>query len=556
MSLDCENCGAPVQPKPGETEVTCIFCRKTMKVPVDLGAQKAEMLEALTEALRAQAAQASQPRAYAPPPFEVRAQAQAYVDPDAAMPKPSSSRSLGGFVLAGLGVALIGMVVVVAVAISVGTSADSELPPTLGRLDLDAPGAESDRTLRGFVRSSVSASRLDSSCRGDVDRAPTALLHLREAAIVTLTTNDSPVDLTLALRSQAGEIFCDDDSGSGTNPRLVVTLGPGDHAVWVGTYHADEGASVGLRVSTEALPGAVAAGHARALTTGPLARVQADSLPNVGAAGEAIAVEPGVARTVDGTSGGSLEADGLGTHCRGFIAARPNTSLVLASPMELTLTTSSTADLTMVVRSPDGTFRCDDDTGEGNNPLVYGPFPPGRVDVWIGSFQQDAHVPYVLSVLNEATPTGAIENGLAIESMPTAGVIDASGLPSGGRVPGMTGARIDARALGGNCRGHLPRTPSAAIETAEPIALSVTTESSTDLVMAIRYPDGTYVCDDDSNGNQPRIVGTFPPGRSLVFVGTFGTGSAIPYQLLVDAPSAATSAPSANKPPPHGSRRR
>ncbi|HJL49370.1 MAG TPA: hypothetical protein RMG45_26165, partial [Polyangiaceae bacterium LLY-WYZ-15_(1-7)] len=62
-------------------------------------------------------------------------------------------------------------------------------------------------------------------------------------------------------------------------------------------------------------------------------------------------------------------------------------------------------DTTLVVRKPDGTFVCDDDS-EGMNPMVTGSFPPGQYRVWVGSYQQGQNAAYRLgfSELSSVTP--------------------------------------------------------------------------------------------------------------------------------------------------------
>ena len=52
------------------------------------------------------------------------------------------------------------------------------------------------------------------------------------------------------------------------------------------------------------------------------------------------------------------------------------------------MTTTSSEDLTMVLRDSSGALRCDDDSGEGTNPLITATLAPGVYQVWIGTYHQ------------------------------------------------------------------------------------------------------------------------------------------------------------------------
>ena len=59
---------------------------------------------------------------------------------------------------------------------------------------------------------------------------------------------------------------------------------------------------------------------------------------------------------------------------------------------------SSDADTTLVIRTPDGRFLCNDDT-YGLNPSVEQPsWPLGRYMVWVGSYREGDHASYQLHV--------------------------------------------------------------------------------------------------------------------------------------------------------------
>lgn len=49
---------------------------------------------------------------------------------------------------------------------------------------------------------------------------------------------------------------------------------------------------------------------------------------------------------------------------------------------------SDEVDLTLLVRNPDGSVTCDDDSGEGHDPRIQDSWPPGSHQVWVGSFRR------------------------------------------------------------------------------------------------------------------------------------------------------------------------
>lgn len=67
---------------------------------------------------------------------------------------------------------------------------------------------------------------------------------------------------------------------------------------------------------------------------------------------------------------------------------------------------SSQGDTTLVIRGPDGTYRCDDDSGGSLNPLVAGAFASGTYQVYVGTFTNTESPPFTIgfSELDSVTP--------------------------------------------------------------------------------------------------------------------------------------------------------
>lgn len=112
--------------------------------------------------------------------------------------------------------------------------------------------------------------------------------------------------------------------------------------------------------------------------------------------------------TASGTSGGTTEAATMNDECAGWVSASADHVLELgaAFPMLRIMAhgTEEDSDVTLVVRRPDGTFLCNDDS-EGFDPMVEGEFAAGRYDIFVGSYEEGAHQAYVLGVSASATAT-------------------------------------------------------------------------------------------------------------------------------------------------------
>lgn len=100
-------------------------------------------------------------------------------------------------------------------------------------------------------------------------------------------------------------------------------------------------------------------------------------------------------------SGGPIDAsETLGGQCRGFIATAPDFDLYYnAGSFPLILSANADADTTLVVNTPDGRWFCDDDSGDGFDPLLHFPTPEtGLYNIWIGTYGNSNLAPATLSI--------------------------------------------------------------------------------------------------------------------------------------------------------------
>lgn len=105
---------------------------------------------------------------------------------------------------------------------------------------------------------------------------------------------------------------------------------------------------------------------------------------------------------VDVLSGGRIDAATRFNGCRGFIAEAPDVRLNYraGTSLPLILSVNSSADTTLVVNGPDGSWYCDDDGGNtGLNPsLRFGSPQSGQYDIWIGTYGNASNQRATLSI--------------------------------------------------------------------------------------------------------------------------------------------------------------
>ncbi|MFP4519839.1 MAG: peptidase S1 [Oceanicaulis sp.] len=93
-------------------------------------------------------------------------------------------------------------------------------------------------------------------------------------------------------------------------------------------------------------------------------------------------------RTVSLQSGGPIDASGVASGCRGYIADAPDyrVSYTAGPTFPLILSVEAGADTTPVITAPNGAWYCDDDSGNGVNSSVRFSSPQsGRHDIWVGA---------------------------------------------------------------------------------------------------------------------------------------------------------------------------
>jgi serine protease Do len=250
----------------------------------------------------------------------------------------------------------------------------------------------------------VAASTLAPECTGYIPAHPTVIVDFKGTVDLLRTFFYSDGDTTLVIQTPAGAYLCGDDMNRLILDPTVEIAEPaaGRYAVWVGS-----------KVATDLIPGFLAFTtrtdmDASRLVLGNLVKRAAappfipvrDRLLNAaGRVEQALAAVKNVAALKAGgepvtqvfTATGELPAVELQTGdtlCGGLVNIVPTYAFDWSGDAKrLTLFVEANSDRTLLVRTPDGSFLCADDTnGPRNlNPWLTMPEPAaGRYLVWIG----------------------------------------------------------------------------------------------------------------------------------------------------------------------------
>ncbi len=272
-----------------------------------------------------------------------------------------------------------------------------------------------------------------------------------------------------------------------------------------------------------------------------------------------VAFRSGFLATFEGAAGGPIDAASLSPGCKGWVSIQPNVEIPLRADFSLLRVLAdetsqgaqAAGDLTLVVQRSDGTYLCNDNA-DGSNPIVEGSFPTGTLRVWVGALANGTTPPFALGFTEQREPmtadlTGSVGN--PVVATPTDGGTPDSGTPTtpvGTTVsltPGFTpdpivmsgsaGGPVQASTLGPNCVGWVAAQPSieATITTQFPLLRMIVDGQSADLTVMVQLPDGTYLCNDDSEGLNPMVEGAVAPGLMRVWVGTYQQGAAAPFRI-------------------------
>jgi hypothetical protein len=275
--------------------------------------------------------------------------------------------------------------------------------------------------------------------------------------------------------------------------------------------------------------------------------------------------------------GGPIDAATLDPGCSGYIPAAPSLTLNWSGEVDFVEAFFySDHDPTLVVQLPDGSYLCNDDVNE----LLLDPLvelsdpPPGRYNLWVGSYHEDQLLPGFLVIT--ANPAVSVSNfslqGLVTRSkVPEivarpAGSIPVERLSTLSRTlravpPIATTAEdlvVDVVAEGSvpafeldhpgpRCAGFIRDMPADYTfqwhDDSESIRIFF--EGDADATLVVTQPDGTVYCNDDTEAAvnlNPMVEIPNPAGEYFVYVGRLQLDEVVRGRLTITAAAEATPA--------------
>lgn len=110
--------------------------------------------------------------------------------------------------------------------------------------------------------------------------------------------------------------------------------------------------------------------------------------------------------------------------------------------------------------------------------------------------------------------------------------LNAGFVPDPHTASGTSGGSIDASTWQAGCNGFVTTQPDHLFVAATAFAnLRVMAHSTGDITLVVQKPDGTYLCNDDTDGTDPLVEGAFPAGTYKVWIGSYQAGTNSPYTL-------------------------
>ena len=294
--------------------------------------------------------------------------------------------------------------------------------PTFGHAVLQTGFMPDPHILRGQSGGRVNAQQVNAQCRGWISPNPSHVVDLRTNFQWLRMFIESQGDTTLMVQTPMNTVICNDDT-YGLNPATEGAFRAGTYRIWVGSYNQNEQLPYELKfteIHSVQPGGGTATGTTGpapmpidpGTTTGPRPNpnppppqgggtLDVDATEGNGTPGwidERLRPDPAV---LEGAAGGTIQAQrAADSSCRGHVQSQPDHIMyVQGRARYLRLYVESSSDTTMVIRTPDGRWLCDDDGGEGMNPMLeMDSWPAGQYLLWIGTYQSTGTgtVPYRL----------------------------------------------------------------------------------------------------------------------------------------------------------------
>ena len=274
---------------------------------------------------------------------------------------------------------------------------------TFGSISLNAGFTPDPYRVDMFSGGDVDATTIANGCVGMVARAPDFQLTYSAGSLPLIFGVTSENDTTLVINGPDGRWYCDDDSGDGTNPLMSIPNPPsGVYDVFVGAYGGN-GAAAQLymtELNSNAYGDSSTPYNNDNGNNNYAGAVDPFEAANYGSLTLRAGFTPDP-QVISMRAGGSVNAQNIASHCRGFVSRAPDLEVsYTAGSLPLIFSVAANSDTTLVINGPDGRWYCDDDGGNGAlNPAVQFNNPTsGTYDVWVGTYSSGMSQPATLNV--------------------------------------------------------------------------------------------------------------------------------------------------------------
>jgi len=269
---------------------------------------------------------------------------------------------------------------------------DTSLPARYGDVTLQA-GFLPDPHVRNLTAGgSISAQSRLSQCRGYVAAAPDYSVYYTAGMSPLIFSADSDRDTTLVINGPDSRWYCDDDGAESALNPLVRFDNPqsGRYDVWVGTYSSGDGAPATLFVSELGEYTRASAGLGGTQPQ-PVSRLDISLAASYGdiTLGGGFLPDPYQMSVMAGgpVSVANAISNAVG-YCNGNTTRQPTVELRYNGGSDLHIYTSGSADTTLAINGPDGTWYCNDDADGLDAGISFPAGSSGVYDIYVGTFSQ------------------------------------------------------------------------------------------------------------------------------------------------------------------------
>lgn len=401
---------------------------------------------------------------------------------------------------------------------------DFNAAPTFGSVNLGS-NLSAGHSIMLQAGGFTDAFNVNQACNGWIAEVPDYVVSYAGGRMPMTIGAESDADTTLVVVTPDGQVLCNDDAID-LNPGITINNpGPGDYAVFVGTY---------LPIENQFFPDALltVSGEPSGRPLTPVNpgnfNQRALQTPTFGSVNLANGF---ASHAIDLQAGGALEGFEFGGMCNGFVADAPDYVVNYGGGSDLQITATSDDDTTMTIITPSGEVLCNDDFGDLNPGMFINDAGAGSYAIWVGTY---------LPIENDFYPTATLRVAevTANKTQPS-GAITSTSLTAGFTPDPFTtvlaaGGPIDAGTIDGMCNGFIASEPDFELNYTSgdwPLRIYVTSDNDTTLLM--RTPSGEIMCNDDFDGLNPSLsLSTPASGIYEVFIGTYNPTGGNPNATL------------------------